>query len=192
MNYLNKKLILASNSPRRKEILKNAGYSFDIIPSNYDENISNKVFSKHLVENCAYNKGLDVYKRINDDNCIIISADTVVVADNIILGKPKDKKDAFLTLKKLSNITHFVATSICLIYKDKIIKDTDTTYVTFRKLEDCEIEKYIELSSPFDKAGSYGIQDSGFDFVIKIEGEINNVIGFPLKLFINMLDLLHC
>lgn len=180
-------LILASNSPRRKEILKNNGYSFDIIPSKYDEHISNKIFSTTLVENCAYNKAFDVYKKLKNKNLIIISADTVVVLNNTILGKPKDKIDAFNMLHSLSDKTHFVATSICLLSDNQILKNTDITYVTFRKLNDNEIINYIETNNPLDKAGSYGIQDKNFNFAIKIKGELDNVIGFPLKMFEKML-----
>ncbi len=174
------KLILASTSPRRKEILQKAGYNFIVIPSNYNEKICNYNYSKGLVENCAYNKALDVQKKYKGT---IIGADTVVVLDNTILGKPKDKKEGFLMLKNLSNRTHFVATSICILKNDKIIKDTEITYVTFRELSDFEITNYIETKNPLDKAGSYGIQDDNFDFAIKIEGELDNVIGFPLRLF---------
>lgn len=191
MNSLNKKLILASNSPRRKDILKNNGYDFKIIPSDYDEHISNKIFSNSLVENCAYKKALDVYKKINDNNHIIISADTVVVLDKIILGKPKDEKDAFNTLKKLSAKTHFVATSICLMLGEKVIKDTQITYVTFRDLNDSEIKDYIISKCPLDKAGSYGIQDEGFDFAVNVEGEFDNVVGFPLELFEKNIKLFY-
>ena len=178
-------LILASNSPRRKEILNHAGYNFKIIPSNYDEKFKNSNYSKEKIENCAKEKALNVAK---SNNGIIIAADTVVVLDNIILGKPKNKDNAINMLLNLSNRTHFVATSICLIYKDKILKDTDITYVTFRKLNKTEIIKYIEEKNPLDKAGSYGIQDEGFDFAVNIKGETDNVIGFPLKLFKNLLN----
>ncbi len=174
-------IILASASPRRKEILKSKGYDFKIIPSSYDENITSKKYSKELVEFCAYNKALDVLK--NNNGSVIVSADTVVVIDDIILGKPKDKLDAFNTLKKLSDRTHFVSTSICILSSSKKITATDTTYVTFRALSDEDITKYIDTKNPLDKAGSYGIQDDGFDFCIKTEGEIDNIIGFPLKLF---------
>lgn len=174
-------IVLASSSPRRKEILINAGYKFSIYPSSYDENITGKIYSKELVEDCAYNKAKDVFKKNKDS--IVVSADTVVVVENIILGKPKDKNDAFLTLKQLSDKTHFVATSFCILSKNKILKDTDITYVTFRKLTDEEILNYINTKNPLDKAGSYGIQDEGFDFYTKINGSINNVIGFPIELF---------
>ena len=176
------KFILASASPRRKEILLKAGYDFEIVPSCYDENISGLTYSNELVKNCAYQKALDVKKRINAD-LPIISADTVVVLDNLILGKPKNCFEAFNMLKQLSNRTHFIATSICLISKDKIIKDIEITYVTFRNLSEFEIINYIKTQSPFDKAGSYGIQDKNFDFVLKTDGNIDNVVGFPLRKF---------
>ena len=184
-------LILASNSPRRKDILTRAGYDFEIVPSNYDEKICGLDYSKELVENCAYNKALDVAGRLTGE-FIIIGADTVVVSDNIILGKPKNEEDAFNMLQKLSDKTHFVATSVCIIASSgKTVKDTDKTFVTFRKLSDNDILSYIKHSKPLDKAGSYGIQDPGFDFAIKIEGELDNVIGFPLKLFKNMYELIN-
>ncbi len=175
-------MILASNSPRRKEILQKAGYNFEIISSNYDEKINNLKFSDELVENCAKQKALDVQNRIGRDK-LIISADTVVVLNDIILGKPKNEKDAFKMLKSLSCNTHFVATSICLAKDEKIITATQKTFVTFKNLSDDEILNYIQTKNPLDKAGSYGIQDEGFDFVIELNGEINNVIGFPLNLF---------
>ena len=176
------KIILASASPRRKEILLKAGYDFEIVPSCYDENISGLTYSNELVENCAYQKALDVKKRVNAD-LPIVSADTVVVLDDLILGKPKNCFEAFNMLKQLSNRTHFVATSICLISKDKIIKDIEITYVTFRNLSEFEIINYIKTQRPYDKAGSYGIQDKNFDFAVDLKGDFNNVIGFPLNLF---------
>ena len=181
-------IILASNSPRRKEILSNAGYNLSIIPSNYDEQINGLNYSDKLVENCAYQKALDVYNQTKA-NEVIISADTVVVLDNIILGKPKDESEAFDILKSLSNKTHFVATSICLLKEEKFICATQKTYVTFKKLNDTEILNYIKTQKPLDKAGSYGIQDKGFSFAIKLDGDLNNVIGFPLTLFKEKLRL---
>ncbi len=182
-------MILASNSPRRKEILLKAGYDFKIVPSNYDEKISNLAYNQNLVENCALQKALEVQKRLKTSD-LIISSDTVVVLNNKILGKPKDEKEAFLMLSNLSDNTHFVATSICLVKENKILKDTQKTFVTFRKLEDEEIINYIKTKHPLDKAGSYGIQDENFDFNINLDGELDNVIGFPLKLFKKLLSLI--
>ena len=178
-------IILATKSPRRKEILKNAGYTYKIAPSNYDEKISNLKYDDEIVKNCAYQKALDVSKR---EDGIIVSADTVVVFDNTILGKPKDKKDAFNMLKKLSGHTHFVATAVCVISKNKVISDIEKTNVTFRKLSDEEIISYIDKLNPLDKAGSYGIQDEGFDFATSIEGNLDNVIGFPIQTFKKMIE----
>lgn len=186
MKAIPKNLILASSSPRRKEILSKAGYDFEIKVSKYDEKIAHLKYDKDLVINCAYNKGLEVFEQNQDS--IIISADTVVVSDNIILGKPKDEKDAFDTLKSLSDKTHFVASAICLISKEKTLKDIDITYVTFKKLTDEDILNYITTSKPLDKAGSYGIQDDGFDFATSLEGSKENVIGFPIVLFEKLLD----
>ena len=183
-------LILASNSPRRKEILLKNGYEFNIIPSIYDEKISGLKYSSELVKNCAYNKALNVKKRITGDYTIV-GADTVVVLDNIILGKPVDKPDAFKMLLNLSGKTHFVATAVCLITSNGVtVKDIELTYVTFRKLSYEEIFEYVNRANPLDKAGSYGIQDEGFDFASSVDGEIDNVIGFPIKLFKKMLSLI--
>ena len=190
------KIILASQSPRRYDILKKEGYDIEVVPSCYDEKINGLKYSDELVENCAYQKALDVKKRIGDDT-LIVSADTVVVNNGIILGKPKDEKEACNMLLSLSKKTHFVATSICLIYKNKIFKGTDKTFVTFKELSNNEICDYVNNKKPFDKAGSYGIQDEGFNFAIKLEGNLDNVIGFPIALFEKKLtmytgDMKHC
>ena len=180
------KIILASASPRRKGILENFGYNVQVMPSNYDEKINGLVYSDLLVQNCAYQKALEIKKQIGD-NELIISADTVVVADGIILGKPKDEKNAFEMLKNLSNRTHFVATAVCLINKGEVLKEVEKTYVTFRELSDVDILNYIKTKNPLDKAGGYGIQDESFDFAISLNGELDNVIGFPMNLFKRML-----
>ena len=183
------KIILASQSPRRKEILSKAGSNFEIVVSNYEENICGLKYEDGLLLNCAYQKALEVQKRLSSLD-LIISADTVVVNNGIILGKPKDLNEAYKMLESLSNKTHFVATSVCLIYGDKIKNDIEKTYVTFRKLSEDDILKYIKDEKPLDKAGSYGIQDEDFDFAIKLDGELDNVIGFPLKLFKELLELI--
>ena len=179
-------IILASSSPRRREILSQAGYNFSVIASCYDEKIQGLKYNPELVINCAYQKALCVSKE--HQNNLIIGSDTVVVHDGIILGKPKDKIEAFNMLKLLSNDTHFVATAVCLIKNNKVLKDIELTYVTFRKLSDDEINNYIISKNPLDKAGSYGIQDEGFDFVTLINGNLDNVIGFPVVLFKKLLS----
>ncbi len=183
-----KKVILASTSPRRREILKNTGINFDIISPSYDENIQNKFFSYSLIENTAINKGLSAAKKAGRYS-VIISADTVVVFDNIVLGKPRDYDDALRMLSMLSGKTHKVVTSVCFIDNEtgkKIVK-SETSEVTFNELTLDMIKDYIFAFKPYDKAGSYGIQELREDFVKEINGDYDNIVGLPSKLVTNML-----
>lgn len=180
------KLILASKSPRRKEILEKEGYGFSIISSSGEYDISGKKYDDILLLSCVESKLEGVVEKINDASKVIL-ADTVVVCDDTIIGKPKDKNDAINILENLSNKTHFVATCVMVVEvnnKKTIDKkyDISKTYVTFRKLTKDEIIKYIDTCNPLDKAGSYGIQDEGFDFATKIDGDTDNVIGLPMKI----------
>jgi len=179
------RIILASASPRRKLILEEFGYDVIVMPSGYDEKINNLVYSDYKIENCAYKKALDVANSF-DSNDIVVAADTVVVYGGKILGKPKDREEAIKTLTMLSGKIHFVATAVCVMYKNQVLKKAEKTYITFKRLSRKEIIDYVDNMKPFDKAGSYGIQDDGFNFVRDIRGDLNNVIGFPMKTF-NML-----
>lgn len=184
-----KKYILASTSPRRRELLKSAGISFEIMPPHYDENIINKIFSYQLVENIAENKALSVQRYINFP-AIIISADTVVINNDIVLGKPKDFDDALRMLTALNNKTHKVVTSVCIIDTDtdkKLIK-CETSEVTFNNIPIDDLKKYIYDFKPYDKAGSYGIQELPDNFVKEINGDYENIVGLPVKLLINMIQ----
>lgn len=180
------KIILGSSSPRRAGILKEMKLDFDVIPSDYEEPHTQTVFSYEFVENLAYNKALDVAKKLNsqDQKFLVLGADTIVVLDNQILGKPKDYQDAYNTLKMLSGKTHFVVTSVSVVnpvnleYKIK----SDTTYVTFENLSDEQITFYLDNYKPFDKAGSYGIQELPQGYVKSVDGQIDNVIGLPSKI----------
>lgn len=185
------RIILASASPRRREILKENGIDFKVIvPEGDEKNIVGEKYSEELVSECAIAKAKSVGA---DTICttvgasytspIIVSCDTVVVNDGIIIGKPKDREDAVKILKSLSGKTHIVASSVCVIRGDGVKVAHEVTKVTFRELSDMEIEEYIDRCNPLDKAGSYGIQDEGFDFAVKVEGNIDNVIGFPMKAF---------
>lgn len=183
-----KKLILASTSPRRKYLLENAGLIFDIIAPEYDESLINKSFSYEKIENIAYNKCESVAKNINFP-ALIISADTVVVYNNTVMGKPKDFNDAFNMLSKLNGTVHKVVTAICI--KDtennkKIIK-SNTSEVTFNKKEENEIKEYIKNYKPYDKAGAYGIQEMDKSFIKEIKGEYDNIVGLPVKMLKIML-----
>lgn len=185
---MKKKIVLASQSPRRKWLLEQIGLEFDIIPSNFDENIENQKFSKKLIESLAYQKAKEVADR-NDDKVIIIAADTVVILGEKILGKPIDATDAKKMLQSLSNKTHKVITAIAIIdkYEDKTLINSTISKVKFKKLSDREIEDYIKTGEPMDKAGSYGIQAYGSLFVEKVEGCYNNIVGLPLNLLSEML-----
>lgn len=173
-----KKLILASASPRRKELLTKIGLNFDVIPSNYDEQLSDNNFSYKKIETLALNKGQEVSNRV-DKNAIIISADTVVVLDGKILGKPHSKQDAFEMISSLSGETHEVITSIAMIDNDtkEVLISSVATKVTFRKILNEEIEKYISTTEPYDKAGAYAAQGLAAIFIEKIDGCFNNVVG---------------
>ena len=177
------KIILGSSSPRRAGILKTMKLDFDVIPSEYDEPHNQTVFSYEFVENLAYNKAFDVAKKLHEKgfDYPVLGADTIVVIDNQILGKPKNYQDAFYTLKQLSGKTHFVVTSVAIVNSNTLdykIK-SDTTYVTFENLSDEQIKFYLDNFKPFDKAGSYGIQELPKGYVKSVDGRIDNVIGLP-------------
>lgn len=188
------KVILASKSERRKEILSDIGLKYEIFVSSLGEtNIIGKEYNDDLVKNCAKQKAENAYKAYknlnkNNSKILFISADTVVVNNGIIIGKPKDRDDAKKILKSLSSQKHSVITAICILYGDKYYADVEKSYVVFKKLKDLDIDEYIDKFKPYDKAGSYGIQDEGFNFVDYIDGNIDNVIGFPLILFEKMLN----
>ena len=173
-----KRIILASASPRRKELLEKIGLKFEIIPSNYDEKLTDDSFTYEKIETLALNKGLDIVKDIKD-NAIIISADTVVVLDNKILGKPHTKEEAFAMISALSGKTHEVITAIAMLdtENNKQLIHSVTTKVTFRKISKDEIERYVSTKEPYDKAGAYAAQGIAAIFVEKIEGCFNNVVG---------------
>ena len=179
-----KKIILASGSPRRKQILEQVGLKFTIEVSDYEEKPISGVKPYEFVETLSLEKAKAVAKNHND--AIIIAADTIVFLNNQILGKPKTKEDARGMLKKLSGNTHSVFTGFTII--DTVNKRTITNHVEtkirFKNLSEEEILAYIETKEPMDKAGSYGVQDRGALFVEHIEGDYSSVMGLPiLKIF---------
>jgi septum formation protein len=185
---MKKKIILASQSPRRKQLLEQIGLEFYIIPSNFEENIEGEKFSPKLIETLAYQKALEVSQR-NEVQALIIGADTVVILGKDLLGKPKDEEEARIMLQKLSNNTHKVVTAIAIIdkYENETLINHAESKVTFKKLSDREITDYIKTGEPMDKAGAYGIQAYGSIFVTKVEGCYNNIVGLPLNLLSEML-----
>ncbi|AVQ38909.1 septum formation inhibitor Maf [Clostridium sporogenes] len=184
-------IILASASQRRQELLKRILGNFQIIVSDFDE--SSIPFKNNIpsyVMNLAEGKARSVSKKIMDqDNNLIIGCDTIVAFNNRILGKPKDKKDAFEMLQALSGNEHEVYSGLAIldVKSNKIIKDFVCTKVKFSKLSSVQIEKYINTGDPMDKAGAYGIQGKAGVFVENINGCYYNVVGLPLNKLNSML-----
>ena len=190
------KFILASNSPRRKELLAMIGLEFEVKPANIDENITDYFDFSDYVMKLSKQKAEfiaeDLQKTNSGERYIILAADTIVVINGQVLNKPLDYKEAFEMLSLLSNNTHEVYTGFCLINSEtkKVVTDFEVTEVTFRKLSDIEIDDYIKTGSPMDKAGAYGIQeDLGAVFVSRINGDYYNVVGLPLQnLYVNLMS----
>ncbi len=176
-------IILASASPRRKQLLEMIDLHFDINPSNVHEDFNINLSPEEFVQYYAKEKSLDIARQYK--NCLVIGADTIVVLDGKILGKPKDNKESFAMLKSLSGRTHSVYTGVSLNQINNEISNTffEKTDVTFLKLTDSTISYYIDTYNPLDKAGSYGIQDWFSVNVKKINGCFYNVMGFPLAAF---------
>lgn len=175
---MNSDIILASASPRRRELLKYIFNDFKVVASNADETIPDGIPPINVPEYLSKIKALDIAK--DNFNSLVIGADTIVLLGNDILGKPKSKEDAKRMLSELSGNIHKVITGCTLVYKDKISTFSVITDVEFYALSDEEIETYISTDEPYDKAGSYGIQSNGALFVKKINGDYYNVVGFPI------------
>ena len=172
-----KKFIVASASPRRREILSNAGYSFTVIPSDADESIDEELTAEQTVMLLAKRKALAV---LNDNkDAVVFGCDTVVAVDGVILGKPENDEDAFRMLRMLSGREHTVSTGVCVADKDRCECAVNTTVVEFYALSDNTIKSYIDTKETCDKAGSYGIQGFGSVLVKKIEGDYFSVMDFP-------------
>ncbi|MGN0438394.1 MAG: Maf family protein [Lachnospiraceae bacterium] len=180
-------IILASASPRRAQLLTQAGISFSVIPSDTRE-VTTALAPSQMVEELAYLKANDVYAKAKneytDKDFVVIGADTIVYYDGEVLGKPKDEAEAFDVLKLLSDRTHQVYTGIAIIIRKNMEKQTillhDKTDVTFYDMTDDEIKAYIATKDPLDKAGSYGIQGPFGIHVKEIHGDYHNVVGLPI------------
>ncbi len=184
-------IILASRSPRRIDLLKKIIPHFQVDISDIDEDIEINDPIRYVLE-ISKRKVCEVAHKY--DKGIIIGADSIVVRENRILGKPKDKEDAIRMLNFLSGQIHQVYTGFTILKKpsQKMITDYEVTHVKFRDLADWEILKYIEVAHPFDKAGSYGIQDESAVFVESIDGCFYNVMGLPVaKIYNSLLTLMN-
>ena len=184
-------IILASKSPRRQELLSNMGLKFTVHQSNVNEDIPEGVPFEKLAEHFAKYKAEDVAQYYTMYNTIVIGCDTTVLLDDELLEKPQNKAEAFEMIKQLSEKTHRVISAICIVSANKTMVYSDVSKVSFVKLRDEEINFYIDNYAPFDKAGSYGIQEwIGCIGINRIEGSFYTVVGLPTHLLWDMLKQL--
>lgn len=181
------RVILASKSPRRRELLGRIIPDFEIITRETDETLPVGVHPRNGVEILAVRKGSAVCKQDGRD-ALIISSDTLVELDGEPLGKPIDGNDAMKMLMRLSGRTHNVHTGVAVHYKGKIFSGVDSSRVTFRRFDESEARDYISTGEPMDKAGAYAIQGIGARLVEKYEGEFDTIVGLGLKLTKSLID----
>ncbi len=198
-----KKIILASQSPRRSQLLQWAEISFEVIAANIDESYPKNISPHEVAKHIAFNKAESVKNKIINattnlptgqagaNGYTILSADTVVVLNNRIIGKPSGREDAVKILSQLSGKTHSVITGVCILTKKKKIIFTDETQVEFYPLTKEQIKYYVDTYKPFDKAGAYAIQEwIGVIGIKSITGDFYNVMGLPVSKVIKELELL--
>jgi len=182
MNILqNKKLILGSKSPRRSQLLSEAGFAFEIRTQDIEESFDSSTPLLDVAEDLAIRKAQALSDTLMDEE-ILLTADSVVILDNIIYNKPENYQDGVRILSALSDRTHIVATGVCLMTSKIRESFTVVTNITFEKLSFEEIDYYLKTYQPYDKAGAYGIQDwIGWCKIKKIEGSYSNVMGLPVR-----------
>ena len=173
-----RKIILASQSPRRKELLADIVSEFEIVPSNADETVPPTVKIKDIPQYLSLLKARDIAEKYKDD--VVIGADTIVVVDDEVLNKPKDEEDARRMLRKLSGRRHKVCTGCAVVCKKRELSFFEETEVEFFELSDVEIDNYVKTGDCMDKAGAYGIQTQGKTLVKAIFGDYYNVVGLPV------------
>ena len=184
-----KRVILASQSPRRKELLELIVKDFEVSPAYGDEIIPVGVTTFFVTVMLAEQKCTEVVERLKpDDDTVVIACDTAVICDNKIFGKPKNRKDAFDMLRALSGEQHFVSSGLCVYYKGRYYKRMESASVTFSELTDDDIKEYIDTGEPMDKAGAYGIQGYGGLLVRKIVGDYYTIVGLPINSLCQLLS----
>lgn len=182
------KIILASQSPRRKQLLEWAQIQFEIIVGETDESYPNNLDVNEIPIHIAKEKAITVFSKIQDKTKTILAADTIVVLNNTILGKPKNREEAISFLEQLSSKTHQVITGVYILKGEKEIAFSSITNVSFHELTNEQIEFYVDEYKPYDKAGGYAIQEwIGVVGVKKIEGDFYNVMGLPISLVVKEL-----
>ena len=185
------KVVLASKSPRRRELLRNIFDEFDIITRDTDETFPERMHPKEAVEILAVRKGAAVAKELSFDT-LVISSDTLVELGGIPLGKPESEEEAVKMLLSLSGKTHNVHTGVAVHYKGRVYSGVDTAEVSFRELSREQVVSYVKTGEPMDKAGAYAIQGIGGELVSKYEGEFNTIVGLSLNLTKKLIDMAVC
>ncbi len=180
-----KRLILASASPRRKELLKDIEIPFDVIPSCVDEILNENIKIEKAIEQLAYEKACDVFRHHKD--AVVLGCDTMVCVNGKALGKPSNLKEAKMMLQMLSGQTHQVMSGVAIISSKGCDVFHEITNVTFYDIEETELLRYLDSEEPYDKAGAYGIQGKGKLFVKEIQGDYFNVVGLPITRVYRML-----
>jgi len=185
-------LLLASKSPRRRQLLGALGIPISVIDIDVDETLSHPIETALTAETLALRKSQGFATELLQDGQVLVTADTVVVLNDNVLGKPRDREDAFFMLRNLSGHSHYVYTGVCLKSKQDQRLFTEATRVWFKDLSDDEINHYIDQYQPFDKAGAYGIQEwIGMIGISKIEGCYYNVMGLPVARLYQELQLMN-
>ena len=182
-----KKIILASKSPRRLELLRMLGLNVETASPDIDESAVEADSPSHLAEKLAKTKAEKVYRDLHPEGCPVVAADTLVEIGGKILGKPRSVAEAGEMLRMLSGKLHYVHTGLAVIYSGTFASDVETATVHFRELSDDEIESYIMSGEPMDKAGAYGIQGRAGAFVDRIEGDFFSIVGLPLCRLVTLL-----
>jgi septum formation protein len=182
-----KQLVLASSSPRRQELLRAAGITFNMQTANTPEVMRDGEAPQDFCERLAFEKANAVWRNIEDDDTLVLGADTIVVVDHHILGKPTDAKDARRMLRLISGRAHQVMTGVCLLGRSTHDVRTETTQVHVMNIPEAEIEAYIANGEPMDKAGAYAIQGVASRWIPRIDGCYFNVVGLPVPLVYAML-----
>jgi len=181
-----KKLILASGSPRRKEVLKIAGWDFDVIASDVEEKLLEGLTNVERIKAIALSKAKQVSATHPD--AVVIGADTMILFNDELLGKPKDEMDAKKILRKLSGTTNVCITAFAIVSDAKIVVDHTTTEIDLREISDEEIEWYVNTKEPMDKAGAYAVQGLGAVFVKEIRGDYFGILGLPISKIVKELE----
>ena len=190
---MNRRLVLASQSPRRKELLRILGVPFDVIPADIAEVQSAEESPEQFVVRAAREKGMAVAMGVSD--CVVLSADTIVTIDGLALGKPVDESDAVRMLQRLSNRRHSVYTAVCVIEQASenagsvMHEGLERTDVWFNSMTEAQIRDYVRRETVLDKAGSYAIQGFASVYISRIDGNYYNVMGLPLPMVADFLRL---